>query len=122
MIENYKDSLFNDKIILKWQQRFKSHHHKVYTEEVHKIQLSCDDDKRLQTFDKITTNPHGINMFKVCENEMLKVCEAKATLKMRSKECESELYVNEKEKCKMFLKYVKANCESEMGKYEKNKY
>ena len=30
MFENYKDCLFNDKIILKSQQRLKSNHHKVY--------------------------------------------------------------------------------------------
>ena len=40
--------MFNDKIILKLQQRFKSDHHKLYTEEVNKIALSSDDDKRLQ--------------------------------------------------------------------------
>ena len=34
MFENYKDSLFNDKIILKYPQRFESDHHRVYTEEV----------------------------------------------------------------------------------------
>ena len=71
MFENYKDSLFNDKIILKSQQRFKSDHHKVYTEEVNKIALSSNDDKRLQTFDKVTTYPYGTNAFKVCESEML---------------------------------------------------
>ena len=71
MFENYKDSLFNNKIILKSQQRFKSDHHKVYTEEVNKIALSSNDDKRLQTFDKVTTYPYGMNAFKVCENEML---------------------------------------------------
>ena len=32
MFENYKDSLFNDKIILKSQQRFRSDCHRVYTE------------------------------------------------------------------------------------------
>ena len=37
MFENYKDSLFNDKIISKSQQRFKSDHHKVCTEEINKI-------------------------------------------------------------------------------------
>ena len=42
MFENYKDSLFNDKIILKSQQRFKSDHHKVYTEEVNKIAISSN--------------------------------------------------------------------------------
>ena len=57
MFQNYKDCLFNGKIILKSQQRFKSDHHKVYTEEVNKIALSSDDDKRLQTFDSIETYP-----------------------------------------------------------------
>ena len=71
MFENYKDSLFHDKIILKSQQRFKSDCDKVYTEEVNKIALSSNDDKRLQTFDKVTTYPYGTNAFKVCESEML---------------------------------------------------
>ena len=48
MFENYKDCLFNDKTILRSQQRSKSYHQKVYTEEVNKIALSSDDDKRLQ--------------------------------------------------------------------------
>ena len=47
MFENYKDWLFNDKVILKSQQRYKSDHHKMYTEEVNKIALSNYDDKRL---------------------------------------------------------------------------
>ena len=123
MLENYKNSLFNDQITLKSQQRFKSDHHKVYTEEVDKIALSNDDDKRSQTFDKITTNPQGTNIFKVHESEMVKICEAKATLKMLSKVCESEMYVKEKEKkkCELFLMYVKAKCESEMRNYVKVK-
>ena len=48
MFENYKDCLFNDKIILKSKQRFRSDHYRVYTEEVNKIALSSNDDKRLQ--------------------------------------------------------------------------
>ena len=71
MFENYKDSLFNDKIMLKSQQRFKSDHHKVYTEEVNKIALSSNDDKRLQAFNKVSTYPYGANVFKVYESEML---------------------------------------------------
>ena len=62
MFENYKDCLFNDKIILKSQQRFKSDHHRVYTEDVNKIALSSDDDKRLQTFNRVTTYPYGSEM------------------------------------------------------------
>ena len=63
--------MFNDEIILKPQQRFKSDHHKVYTEEINEIALSSNDDKTLQTFDKITTYPYGTNAFKVFESEML---------------------------------------------------
>ena len=71
MLENYVDALLNDKIIIKSQQRFRSDHHRVYTEEVNKIALSSNDDKIIQTFDKVTTFPYGTNVFKVCENEML---------------------------------------------------
>ena len=73
MFENYKDCLFNNKIVYRSQERFKSYHHDVYTEEVNKIALSSNDDKRLQTFDRITTYPYGTNTFKVCESEMLEV-------------------------------------------------
>ena len=73
VIENYKDCLFNDKILLKSQQRFKSDHHKVYTEEVNKIALSSNDDKRLEIFNVIETYPYGTNAFKVCESEMMAV-------------------------------------------------
>ena len=59
MFENYKDSLFNNKTILKSQLRFKSDFHEVYTEEVNKIALNSNDQKRLQTFDEVTTYPGG---------------------------------------------------------------
>ena len=71
MYENFTDCLFNNKIILKSQQRFKSNYHEVYTEEVIKITLSSNDDKRLQRLDRITTYPHGADAFKVCESEMM---------------------------------------------------
>ena len=71
MFENYKGCLFNNKIILQWQQRFKSDYHNVYTEKINKVALSSYDDKRLQTLDKATTYPYGTNAFKVCESVML---------------------------------------------------
>ena len=73
MFENYTDCLLNNKNVYRSQQRFKSYNHDVYTEEVNKIALSSNDDKRLQTFDRIATYPYGTNVFKVCENEMLEV-------------------------------------------------
>ena len=67
---DYEDCLFNNRIILKSQQRFKSDYQNEYTEQINKIALSSNDDKGLQTFDKITTHPYGTNEFKVCESEM----------------------------------------------------
>ena len=68
---DYKNCLFKNEIKLKWRQKFKSEAHCVYTEEVNKIALSSNDDKRLQTFDRIRTYPYGTNAFKVCKSEML---------------------------------------------------
>ena len=71
MFENYKHCLFNDKIIIQLRRGFRGVHHDVYTKEINKIALSCNDYKRLQTFDKSTTNPDRTNVFKVCESEMM---------------------------------------------------
>ena len=61
MFKNYKDCLFNNKTVYKSQERFESYCHDVYTEEVNKIALSSNDDEKLQTSNKITTYPYGIN-------------------------------------------------------------
>ena len=71
MFQNFKDCLLNNKNVYRSQQRSKSSNHHVYTEEVNKIELSSNDDKRLQTFDRITTYPYGTNAFKECESGML---------------------------------------------------
>ena len=58
MIKNYKDCLFIDKTLLKSQQRFKSHCHNIYTEQIDKIALSIKNDKILKIFDKTATYPY----------------------------------------------------------------
>ena len=68
---DYKDCLLNNEIVLKSQQRFKSERHDVYTEEINKIALSSNDDKRLQTFHKITSYPYGTSAGRVCKSELL---------------------------------------------------
>ena len=68
---DYKNCLLNDKVVLKSQQRFKSERHDIYTENVNKIALRNNDDKRLPTFDKITTYPYGTNVGRVCKTELL---------------------------------------------------
>ena len=52
---DYNNCLLNNEIILKSQQRIKSERHDVYIEEINKIALSSNDDKRLQTFNNITS-------------------------------------------------------------------
>ena len=47
MFESYKDSLFNQKNIFKKQQRFKSYYYEVYAEDIDKVVLSSNDNKRI---------------------------------------------------------------------------
>ena len=68
---DYKNCLMNNKSILKSQKRFKSDAHNLFTEEINKISLSSNDDKRLQTFDRITSYPYGTNAGKVCKTDIL---------------------------------------------------
>ena len=71
MFNNYKDCLFNNKVTLKSQQKFKSDYHNVHTEQTDKITLSSSGNKILQTFHKITMYLYGTNAFKVCKSERL---------------------------------------------------
>ena len=68
---DYKYCLLNNEIVLKSQQTFKSERHDVYTEEINKIALRSNDDKRLQTYDRITSYPYGTSAGKVCKTELL---------------------------------------------------
>ena len=57
--DDYKNCFLKDKVLLKSQQRFISKKHDVYTEDINKIALSNDDDKRIVSSDKITSYPYG---------------------------------------------------------------
>ena len=56
---DYKNCLLKDKVILKSQQIFISKKHDVYTENINKIALSNNDDKRIVSSDKIMSYPYG---------------------------------------------------------------
>ena len=56
---DYKNCLLKDEMILKSQQRFISKKHDVYTENINKIALSNNDDKRIVSLDKITSYLYG---------------------------------------------------------------
>ena len=56
---DYKKCLLNGEIIFKLQQRFISNKRDVYTENVNKIALSNNDDKRIVLSNKMTSYPYG---------------------------------------------------------------
>ena len=57
--DDYKKCLLNGEVILKSQQRFISKKHDVYTENINKIVLSNNDDKRILSADEMTSYPYG---------------------------------------------------------------
>ena len=77
--KSYVDCLFKNEVIKESQRRFRKDHHRVCTEKVNKIALSSNDDKGIETFDKVTTYPYETNVFKICENEMLVKLKQKPT-------------------------------------------
>ena len=58
----YKKCLLDDEVILKSQQRFTSKKHDVYTENINKIALGNNHDKRIVSSNKISSYPYGYTL------------------------------------------------------------
>ena len=71
-VDNIKEFIKNNKSILKIQQRFKSERHNVFIEEINKIALSSNDDKRMQSIDSIETYAYGTSKDLASEREVIK--------------------------------------------------
>ena len=54
--EEFKDTLFNKKIMRHKMKRIQAKKHKIGTYEINKISLSCFDDKRFVLDDEIHTS------------------------------------------------------------------
>ena len=67
--KNHKEFKKNNKLILKPQQRLRSQEHNVFTEEVTKIALSANDNKRIQSTDSTETYAYGTSKDLVCKKE-----------------------------------------------------
>ena len=71
--ENHKEFIKNNISILKTQQRFKSKRHNICTEEINKIALSSNHDKRIQSTDSIETYAFGTGIVLVSQKKRLNV-------------------------------------------------
>ena len=57
--DNYKKCLFDQRPQMRTMNIIRSRRHQLYTEEINKIALSANDDKRVILNDKIHTRAHG---------------------------------------------------------------
>ena len=64
--KDYKDCLFNNVQLRRKMNVFRSHGHDVYSEEICKVALSANDDKRIVQKDGIHTLAHGHYRSYVC--------------------------------------------------------
>ena len=69
--KNFEKSVLEKETTLREQYTFKSDVQRVYTLKQNKIAMSPNDDKRLQTYDRITTYQYGTPSLKVCKSELL---------------------------------------------------
>ena len=71
-VDSLKEFIKNNKVILKTQQRFKSEKQNVFTEEINKMALSLNDNKRMQSIGSIEIYAHGTSKYLVCKKEEIK--------------------------------------------------
>ena len=72
VLKNHKQFIRNNKAMLKTLQRLKSERHNIFTEEINKIALSSNDDKRMQSVDSIETYAYGTRKDLIREKEVIK--------------------------------------------------
>ena len=66
--EDKREFVKNNKLILKTQV-FKSERHHIFTEEIKKIALSSNDNKKIPLIDLIETYAYGTSKDLVCKKE-----------------------------------------------------
>ena len=56
-----KKEYIKNKLLLKWPQKFKTERHNLFIEEIRKIALSSNDDKKMKSTDSMETYPHWMS-------------------------------------------------------------
>ena len=67
-----KKEFLKIRLILKTHKTFKSERHNIFTEEINKIALSSNYDKRMQSIDSIETYAYGMSKDLICKKEEIK--------------------------------------------------
>ena len=70
--EDKKEFIKNNKLISKTQRRFRSEKQNIFIEEIDKIALSSNDDKRIESIDWIETYGQWKSKGLVCKKEEIK--------------------------------------------------
>ena len=68
--DHYKKCLFNNETVRCMQYRIKNTPSSVDTVQINKVALKNSDNKRLRSFNDVTTFPYGTNAFMVCIEEL----------------------------------------------------
>ena len=87
-----KKCLFNNETIGCIQHRFKSKPGLINTIEINKVAIKNKDNKRIRTFDGITTYPYGRSAFKVCKSDMEITIKKRPNLNESLLICDKEKY------------------------------
>ena len=69
--EDQKEFVKNNKVILKTQQRLKIERHNSFTEEISKIALSSNDDKRMWSINLTQTYAFGMSKHLIFKKEKI---------------------------------------------------
>ena len=67
-----KKFLKENKLISKSQKRLRSKKHNAFTEEVHKIALSANDNEKIQSADSIEAYAYGTSKYIIRKNEKIR--------------------------------------------------
>ena len=70
--KDHKELIKNNKLMLNRQQKFKIERHNSFTEEINKIALSSNGDKRTHSINSIETYAYGTSNDLVSEKEEIK--------------------------------------------------
>ena len=69
--DHYKKCLFNNETVKSIQHKIKSTPYSIDTVQINRVALKNNDNKRLRSYNGVTTLRYGTSAFKVCSEELM---------------------------------------------------